>query len=451
MSLPANFRFGVGSSAYQIEGGANEGNKLPSVWDTFSHLPGKIKNGDNGDVADDFYHRYKEDIALAKELGVDSYRLSFAWTRLVRADGSPNPAGIAFYRSVLTEIRKQGMKPLVTLYHWDLPQFLEDKGGWKERSIVDAFLRYVSIVKDSFLDLCTDYATFNEPQCFLFLGYQNRGHAPGKVYSFEEMMRAVHHVLLSHFKAQALLKEGHPEVEVGFVNTMDGIVPDSPDRKLWKAVGEHFFSVPETAGGFYTQSIYMDPLYLHRYPASVEAYMREHGILQKGDLETIAKGTDKTVYVNLYTGLHCFFDGNGEYRAEKRPTKENLGALNWLVCEPQALYYTCKLLQERYALPIVISENGDCVDDRLEKDGNVHDPRRSAYLLSYLAELERAVRDGIDIRGYYYWSLCDNFEWAEGYAARFGLVYIDYLHSLQRVRKDSFFAYRDYIRKHRPD
>ena len=449
MAFPPHFRFGVGSSAYQVEGGVKERNKLPSIWDTFCRLPGKIKNGESGDTACDFFHRYKEDIALAAELGADSYRLSFAWTRLVQEDGSANPEGIAYYRSVLSEIRKKGMRPLVTLYHWDLPQFLEDRGGWKERSTADAYLDYVRIVRDHFLDLCTDYLTFNEPQCFVYLGYQNLGHAPGKVYSYEEMMKAVHHVLLSHFKAQKLLKEGHPEVEVGFVDTMDGIVPDSDDPKLWEEIGKHFFSLPKTVQDFYTQSIYMDPLYLHRYPPEVEKYMRNHGILQEGDLETIASGTDTTVYINLYTGLHCFLDGNGAYHAEKRPTPEKQGALGWLVAEPEALYYTLRLLQERYRLPIIVSENGDCVEDQLETDGRVHDPKRSAYLLSYLSELERAVSDGIDVRGYYYWSITDNFEWAEGYSARFGLVYIDYRNGLKRIRKDSFYTYRDYIRKHR--
>lgn len=447
--LPSHFHFGVGTSSYQVEGAPHEGGKLPSIWDVYSHVPGHIKNGDTGDVAVDFYHRYKEDIALAKELGVDTFRFSLAWTRLVKEDGSVNLEGVVFYRSVLEEIHCQGLRPVITLYHWDLPQYLEDKGGWKERSILDAYLAYVSIVKEHLLDLCTDFLTFNEPQCFLYLGYQNLGHAPGKVYTFEEMMRAAHNVLVCHFKAQKLLKEDHPEVTVGFVNTMNGVIPENDDPKLWKAIQENFFKTPKGPKDFYTQSIYMDPLYLHHYPKEVEDYLREHNILEPGDLDLIKEGKDDTVYLNLYTSNHCYLDEKGKYHSERRPTKEKQGYLDWLIQEPETLYYTPKLIQERYHLPIVISENGDAVEDTLTPDGHVHDPRRSSYLLSYLHEMERAIEDGVDIRGYFYWSLCDNLEWAEGFGPRFGLVYIDYKNNLRRIKKDSFYDYQEFIKENR--
>ena len=448
MPFPKEFHFGVCSAAYQVEGAIHEGDKLPSIWDVYSHTPGKIKNGENGDIAIDFYHRYKEDIVLAKELGVDTFRFSLAWTRLVKQDGSTNEAGVKFYRQVLEEIHRQGLRPVITLYHWDLPQYLEDRGGWKERSIIDDFLTYVRVAKENFLDLCQDYLTFNEPQCFLYLGYQNLGHAPGKVYTVEEMMRAAHNVLMCHFKAQRLLEEGHPEVHVGFVNTMNGVIPEDDSVALWEEIKKHFFAPPKTAQDFYTQSIYMDPLYLHHYPKEVEEYMEEHHILQPGDLDLIRNGKEDTVYLNLYTANHCYVDKKGLYHSERRPTKENQGFLEWLIKEPKTLYYTPKLIQERYHLPIVISENGDAVEDTLTPDGHIHDPRRSEYLLSYLGEMEKAIQDGVDIRGYFYWSLCDNFEWAEGFGPRFGLVYIDYKNGLKRIKKDSFTSYQTFIKEH---
>ena len=431
------FRFGVGMSSYQVEGAFG---RSPSIWDELSQRKGAIKDGSDASLADDFYHRYKEDIRLSKELGIQDFRLSFSPTRFFDENGNETVEGIHFYQEVIQEILRNRLRPVVTLYHWDLPCYLEKKGGFTSPEIVSFFTRYAEIVAEHFSSLVSSFITFNEPQCFLGIGYQRRNHAPSTYHTFEEMKRATHHVLLAHAHMYQVLKRANPHCEVSFVNTMNVPLPINDNPLLLEKCRQKLFSIPKDETDFYSISIYLDPLVKGYYP---EGFLPDN--IKEGDLEFIQISRPDYLGLNIYTGTYFTLDEKNQLVESSHVEKEEASDLFWLKRRPGSLYYGPKFFYERYHLPLVITENGGCYRDNLE-EGQIHDTKRVLYLTSYLDALKKAIEDHIDIRGYYYWSLLDNFEWAEGLSKRFGLLYVDYKDNLKRYRKDSFYAYQNIIK-----
>lgn len=435
-------RYGVGSSGFQIEG--KEGRSL-SVWDLYLEKEGTL-DGSDPSYGTDFLKCYKEDIALAKDLGISDFRFGVSYSRVISEDGSFNKRGIRFYKDLAQAIKEAGLRPVCTLYHWDLPQIYENEGGWTKRDMAYRFASYARFLSESFGDLVSSYVTFNEPQCFLGLGYQKGlGHAPDTEHDYEAMLRSVHHVLLGHALASEAIRKRNPKAEILFVNTADIPLPiRKGDLSLERALSKMLFSIPKDARSFYTESLFLDPLYFGSYPAEI----RERSSLsfvEEGDMELIHKGKPDALALNIYTGHYYDLDKEGkvvEVREEEGPKSP----LSWLNFHPLALYYGPKYFYLRYGAPILITENGGCYDDRLE-EGKIHDPDRINYLSSYLDALKKAKKEGVPVLGYYYWSLTDNLEWKEGVSKRFGLVYVDYKKGCLRIPKDSYFAYRDIIAK----
>ena len=444
--FPKDFSFGAGVSAYQVEGGCKEGGKDLSIWDVYSHKKGNILDGTDGDRAIDFYHRYREDLDLARELGLDDFRFSLAWTRVVKEDGSVNRKGVSFYLSLIEEIKKRGRKPVRTIYHWDRPRWLEKKGGFLPRSVLHDFENLRRVVSRYFAPIMDDFISFNEPQCFLYLGYHHGGHAPNLTATYEELGRRAHHVLLCHALASFRIKSVNKKAKVSFVNTFNVPIPVRDDSLLKEKAKKKLFSFPHCAEEFYTNSIYGDPLYLGHYPVGYQEVRPAFpSFVRQGDRERIGKARPETIDCNIYTGTYYDLDKQGNLM-EANGRKGEDSALPWLKKRPLSLYYGSLFRYERYGLPIRITENGGCYQDSLA-EGKVHDRERKEYIREYLSSLSSAIDRGIPIRAYYYWSLFDNFEWSEGEEKRFGLVYIDYKNGLKRIKKDSFYFYQERIRK----
>ncbi len=442
--LPKDFRFGTGISSYQVEGAYRENEKEQSVWDVYTHEKGNILDGTNGDVALDFYHRYKEDLDLANELGIQDFRFSLSWARVLKADGTINLKGIRFYQSLIEEIEKRGMNPVRTIYHWDRPRWFFEKGGFLPRSCLDDFARYRDVVSEYFAPERTDFISFNEPQCFLFLGFHKGGHAPNVLRSYQELCQMAHHVLLCHAIASEKIKAKNPRADVSFVNTFNAPIPIRESVALSNKIKEMLFDYPKRAEDFYTVSIYRDPLYLGKYPDGYLESLQDSSFVHPGDRERISKAKPKTCDCNIYTGRYYDLNQDGNLIEVKKESKAEESDLAWLKKRPDSLYYGPLFRYDRYHLPIRITENGGCYKDSFE-NGFVHDEKRISYLKEYLSSVDKAIQDGIPIVSYYYWSLLDNFEWAEGYRKRFGLVYIDYERGLTRTKKDSFYAYKKII------
>jgi beta-glucosidase len=447
MPFPKKFTWGVAAAAYQIEGAATLDGRKPSVWDTFSHTPGKTFSGHTGDVACDHYHRWREDIALMRRLGVDAYRLSLAWPRLIpNGTGRANPKGIAFYDRLLDGLLKAGITPWVTLFHWDLPQTLEDRGGFLNRDLVGWFGDYAALVADKFGDRIKNWMTFNEPPVIIGLGYQDGVFAPGHNKPFADCLRGAHHLLMAHGRAVQALRAGCTgPVRISIAHTARERIPASDSARDIAAARSDYFAVREK--NLWNLSWWMDPIMLGRYPEDgLKAFARDLPKITAADLELIAQPIDYLAY-NCYTGWPIAADARG--RPKKLPlgwgTGNPRGTLPWLEIAPLALYWAARFQTERYGKPIVFSENGYCNTDFIHLDGKVHDPQRIDFLARYLGGLRRAADEGVPVAGYFYWSIMDNFEWAEGYKDRFGLVHVDY-HTQKRTPKDSYHWYRDVIR-----
>lgn len=442
--LLKKFRFGTGISSYQVEGAYKEDGKEESIWDAFTHEKGNVLDGTNGDVALDFYHRYREDLDLAKELGIQDFRFSLSWTRVIKEDGTPNPEGIRFYQSLIEEIKKRNRNPVRTIYHWDRPRWFLEKGAFLPRTCLDDFSKYRDIVSECFAPLRTDFISFNEPQCFLFLGFHKGGHAPNVLRNYLDLCQRAHHVLLCHAIAFEKIKAKNPLADVAFVNTFSASIPRRDDDVLLDKRKKSFFAYPKKAEDFYTVSIYGDPLYLGKYPNGYLESLPDTSFVHPGDIERIFRAKPKTCDCNIYTGRYYDLNPEGNLFEVRKESKKEQSDLAWLKKRPSSVYYGPLFRYDRYHLPIRITENGGCYKDSLKK-GLVHDKDRVSYLKEYLSRVDKANQDGIPIVAYYYWSLLDNFEWAEGYSKRFGLVYIDYDNGLKRIKKDSFYAYQKII------
>jgi beta-glucosidase len=435
-SFPEGFVWGTATASYQIEGAVHEGGRSPSIWDTFSHRPGAVVDGDTGDVADDHYHRYPADVALLADLGVTHYRFSLAWPRLQPDGRGPiNPAGLDFYQRLVDELLANGIQPWVTLYHWDLPQVLEDAGGWPVRDTAERFADYAALTHDRLKDRISCWTTLNEPWCSAFLGYAAGHHAPGRTEP-AAALAAAHHLMLGHGLAIRALRDQDPAAELGITLNLHPIEPATQDAADVEAA-RRVDAV--------SNRIFLDPLLRGAYPADLRddvAAVSDLAFVRDGDEKTIAAPID-LLGVNYYrrtvvragqvpdaspvwVGSESVAEvGTG------RPTTE----MGWEI-DPSGLYDMLTRLQRDYGVPLYVTENGAAFADVVGPDGGVADPERVAYLDGHFRAALTAIADGVDLRGYFVWSLLDNFEWAYGYSKRFGLVYVDYA-TQQRIPKDS--------------
>lgn len=448
--FPAGFQFGASTSAYQIEGAVDEDGRGSSIWDVFSHTPGRVARGENGDVAVDHYHRWEEDIALMGELGLDAYSLTVAWPRIVPdGDGEVEPRGLAFYRRLVDGLRDAGIEPLVTLYHWDLPQSLQDRGGWSNRATVDAFVRYARIVHAELGDAVSTWKTVNEPWCAAFLGHGSGEHAPG-ITDPRTAWRAAHHLLLAHGDAIAAMREQADDTHrFGFVPNLYGVVPASDSAEDREAAA----TIELLQNG-----VWLEATLEGHYPDAARDIFRrfwaDDAILD-GDLERIAQPLD-LLGINYYTRYHVHAGQGDEPVGSSFPGADHVvfdpppgpqTEMGWGI-EPDGLRELLLGLHERYALPpVLICENGAAFDDVVDEHGEVDDRNRVAFLADHLLALADAIDAGVDVRGYFVWSLLDNFEWAHGYDKRFGIVRVD-PDTLDRRTKASGRWYREVLAAH---
>jgi beta-glucosidase len=437
IGFPADFVWGAATAAYQIEGAAREDGRGESVWDRFAATPGKVRNGDSGEIACDFYHRYREDIGLMRELGLDAFRFSIAWPRVLPEGRGPvNQAGLDFYDRLVDELLANGIEPFPTLFHWDTPQALEDAGGWPVRATAEAFVEYAEAVAERLGDRVEHWVTHNEPWVVAWIGHALGTHAPGRT-SEADAVAAAHHLLLSHGWAVEAIQRAAPAAKVGITLNLSHAYPAShspeDEAAAWQMDGERY-------------RWFLDPVFRGSYPADLlerNELVAPH--VRNGDLEAIAAPID-FLGVNNYT--RDVVTAGGDHPRLLRPEGQYTD-MDWEVY-PEGLYRLLVRISEDYSPPaLYVTENGAAFGDVRGHDGKVHDPERTAYIEAYLDAVARAAAEGAPVKGYFVWSLLDNFEWGYGYSKRFGIVYVDYP-TLERVPKDSFYWYRDFIASHRP-
>jgi beta-glucosidase len=432
--FPSNFVWGVAASAYQIEGGAAEGGRLPSIWDTFSHRPGVIADGQTGDVACDHLHRWREDVALMADLGVDAYRLSVSWPRVIDGAGAPNPAGLDFYDRLLDALADRGITPVVNLFHWDLPQRLQDRGGWRQRDTVHRFAEFASTVAARLGDRVGTWAAMNEMFEHLVLGHVVGEHAPGLRLPLTEAGVVAHHLLLAHGSAVRALRAA----VAAPVMAINSYAPTRPagDSAADAAAAAYYDTMQNR--------LFTDPLLLGSYPQEMLPLVEP--AIRDGDLAVIASPVDLWG-VNYYT-VNAVRAIEGDIPLEVEPPEgAPVTAFGWAIA-PEGLTESLLRLRERYGdrlPPVVVTENGCAFDDVVDAGGRCDDRDRVAFLAAHLDAVRAALDAGVDVRGFYVWSLLDNFEWAAGYTKRFGLVHVDYA-SQRRTPKTSFAWLRDQIR-----
>lgn len=440
-NFPREFRWGVATAAYQIEGAVDEGGRGTSIWDTFSHTPGLTKNGDSGDVADDHFHRWEADLDLMASLGIRYYRLSLSWPRLQPSGvGALNREGVEFYRSLLSGMRDRGIEALVTLYHWDLPQALEDRGGWADRETAHRFSEYAALVITELGSLATDWITINEPWCISFLGYGTGAHAPGKK-STRLAVAAAHHVNLAHGLALAAIRLADPLLRVGNSNLVVDIEPAS------NAAEDADAALRLDA---MNNRIFLDPVYLGEYSEGVHEIFDQFGLadlIRDGDLELISRPVD-FMGLNHYQRVVVTADETAGYlRLREQPAAPATTSFGWSVVPDSLRSVLLRVSRDYTGVPIYVTESGASYDDYAGPDGAVNDTERVEYFSGYITAAGRAIGEGVNLQGYYAWSFLDNFEWAEGYSKRFGIVYVDYP-TQSRTPKLSALWYRQLIADH---
>ncbi|QWU17709.1 beta-glucosidase [Paenibacillus sophorae] len=437
VQFPQDFVWGAATAAYQIEGAYNEDGRGMSIWDTFSRIPGKVENMDNGDVACDSYHLYLEDIALMKELGITSYRFSIAWPRIFpEGTGEVNAKGLEFYHAFVDALLGHGIEPVCTLYHWDLPQSLQDSGGWENRDTVGAFAAYAETLFRSLGGKIKKWLTINEPWCVSFLSNYQGIHAPGNK-DLQTAVTVAHHLLLAHGSAVRKFRELELPGEIGYAPNVTWMEPYSSRKKDVEAC--------KRENGCYVEW-FMDPVFKGEYPSFLVKWFREKGAevpILKGDMELIHEKID-ILGINYYSGsLAKYEESAGLTACEPVEMGDDRTDIGWPIY-PEGFYKVLSYINNRYGdIPIYITENGACYNDGPD-NGIVADPKRVGYLHKHLLQLHRCISNGIPVKGYFAWSLLDNFEWAYGYSMRFGLVHVDY-DTLARTPKDSFYWYQDVI------
>ncbi|PWU69425.1 GH1 family beta-glucosidase [Gracilibacillus dipsosauri] len=437
IQFPKGMKWGTATASYQIEGATNEDGRGISIWDTFSKTPGRVVNGDNGDIACDSYHRYEEDVELMKELGIDVYRFSVAWPRIFpNGTGEVNQKGLDYYHRLVDKLLENGIEPMCTLYHWDLPQALQDNGGWNNRETIDAFVNYAELMFKEFDGKIKHWLTLNEPWCISFLSNYIGVHAPGN----EDLQLATqisHHLLVAHGRTVKKFREIGIEGQIGFAPNTTWLEPYSTRQEDIDACNREI--------GWYIEW-FMDPVFKGTYPKFMLDWFKKKGVeleIQDGDMEDIHQPVD-FLGINYYTGHIARY-------------KENEGLLDWELVEmnydrtdigwpifPEGFYNVLMRIKDSYGdIPIYITENGSCYNDEPE-NGRVRDSGRIHYLQQHLTALSRAIASGVNVKGYITWSLMDNFEWAEGYTMRFGIVHVNY-RTLERTKKDSYYWYKQTI------
>ncbi|WNG22387.1 beta-glucosidase [Cystobacter fuscus] len=435
MRFPENFLWGVSTSSYQIEGGAPDDGRGRSIWDTYCATPGKVANGDTGEVACDHYHRYPEDLDLLRDLGAKVYRLSIMWPRVLpEGVGRINEKGLDFYDRIVDGVLERGMRAWPCLYHWDLPQALQDRGGWTNRDIADWFTEYTALIARRLGDRVENWVTFNEPSVSAWVGHEEGRHAPG-LTDPRAAVRAAHHLNLAHGRAVAVLRELSPRAGVGTV------IPIHKARPLPQFQERDAHLVPLFEDKW--NGVFLDPIYHGRYPASLADRFAEH--VRDGDLKEIHRPID-FVGVNQYfpSYIQECSDGAWPFKHADPPFYFRRTEMNWAI-DGHAFYEALMLVKARYGNPpVYVTENGGAFIDVVGADGRVDDQDRIAYYREYLIGLQRAISEGADVRGFMPWSLLDNFEWARGYAKRFGLVHVDY-RTQKRTPKASFHFMRKVI------
>jgi beta-galactosidase len=437
--FPAEFVWGAATAAYQIEGATTEDGRGASIWDTFSRVPGAIVDGSSGDVADDHYHRYADDIALLAELGLKAYRFSIAWPRIMpTGGGAVNQAGLDFYRRVAETCHEHGVTPYATLYHWDLPQPLEDAGGWLNRDTAERFRDYAVATVDALGDVITHWTTLNEPWCSSLLGYGAGVHAPGRTLG-SESLHAAHHLLLGHGLAVSALREQHPSLSLGITVNLYSILPASDSDLDREAV--------RRADGLQNR-LFLDPLLLGRYPTDVlaDTGTTDWFAERADDLAVISTPLD-FFGINYYSRHTLAGPADGEFADPSRPSMlpgserirfVDTGApktdMGWEI-HPDGLVDVIEMVHDRAPeLPVLITENGAAFPDEVEVDGSIQDKDRQQYFEGHLDACREAIRRGLPLKGYFAWSLLDNYEWAFGYTKRFGIVYVDYETQVRTVK-----------------
>ncbi len=431
LEFPKDFAWGVSTAAYQIEGSPDADGKGRSVWDDFSHTPGKIADGKNGDVACDHYRRYAEDATLMRTMDVRNYRMSISWPRVIPAgSGRVNGAGLAFYDRLVDDLLAKGITPYVTLFHWDLPSALQATGGFANRSTADRFVEYADAATRRLGDRVKNWMTFNEPWVFSFCGHYQGVHAPG-LTDLKTTLAVAHHILLAHGKAVPVIRANVAGAKVGIVNNLAWIEPatdsaeDAAAARRWDLAYNGWF---------------MDPVYGKGYPKEMVAHYGDlMPTVEAGDMEAMAAKTD-FLGINYYTRRLVAHDPSNAHIQAKQVYRPYLQRAEFEEWEntPESLYKLLTGVRKEYGNPkIFISENGTTCLDAISADGCVHDPVRVEYLRRHFAAAWQAIREGSDVAGYFTWSFCDNFEWGFGFTKRFGVVYVDYDDGCRRIIKDS--------------
>lgn len=447
MGFSNDFVWGAATSAYQIEGAVKEDGKGEHIWDVYAGQAGHIYEGHSGQTACDHYHRFREDVAMMKEIGLKAYRFSTDWSRVLpQGFGAVNENGIAFYDALIDELLKNGIEPYITLYHWELPYEIYKRGGWMNPGITEWFGAYARLIAERFSDRVSHFFTLNEPQCFVGLGFLTGEHAPGLKAPLRDTFEMAHNALKAHGRAVQMLRQyGKQKLTIGYAPTCGMCYPKTEKPEDIEAARQALFSMnPDDRNWTWNVAWWSDPVLLGHYPkeglARYEEYLPN---ITDDDMKLISEPID--VYgQNIYNGRCIRMGSDGKPEEVKRYEGFPRTANHWPIT-PEALYWGPKFLYERYQKPIYITENGLSCHDTVSLDGNVHDPDRIDFLARYLHELKRAAQE-TDIRGYFQWSLMDNFEWARGYSERFGLVYVDF-QTQKRLMKDSAYWYRDVIRE----
>ena len=438
-----DFILGAAAASYQIEGAAFEDGKGLSIWDVFSHTPGKIRNGDNGDVACDHYHRLEEDVKIMKELGLKAYRFSFSWPRILpNGTGEVNPKGIEFYNKLIDCLLENGIEPFATLYHWDLPYELYKKGGWLNPECADWFAEYARVVAENFGDRLKNYMTFNEPACTVTLGYYEGVHAPGLKLPNDEILMMSHNILISHGRAVREIRKAVEGAKVGIVINFGPQIPASKEAEA--RLHEKYMNYDHT--NYHWQgNFWWEPLFNGKYHPDIDKYIKEKNLPMTEGFDIITEPMD-FMGMNIYSGHYFDIDENGNFYELDHKPGEATTHIGWYMTYP-ALYWGIKEVTEQYNIPVYITENGLSCSDMVFSDGKVHDPQRIEFTKGYLEGVERAYAEGMPIKGYFHWSVMDNFEWALGYNERFGMVYVD-MQTGKRTIKDSGYWYKEYIETH---
>lgn len=436
LKFPENFLWGTATSSYQIEGGIHEDGRVESIWDRFSHVPGKIYQNQNGDVACDHYHRYEEDVKLMAQLGLKAYRFSLAWPRILPDGKTYNQKGIDFYKRLIEQLLQNKIEPFVTLYHWDLPQTLEEKNGWINKDTSKYFADYAEIVAKELQDYAKYFFTFNEMMYIVQLGYKEGHHAPGRRENQKTVNQVKHNLLLAHGMGINAIKSVNTKLKAGIVHAIDSVLPADNDPETIQSVKKLFHQ---------KNTVIFDTIFYGKYTQeALQQFGNDAPDYTEDELKII--GTPIDIFgLNLYSGTPIRLTPTKECEPVPYPDKAPRTYYGWTIV-PESMYWAVRYIQELYPIKeFYITENGASFNDQVTPTGRVIDNNRIDYLKNYLIYLYKAIKEGYKVNGYFVWSLIDNFEWAEGYKHRFGLIYIDYENNQKRIIKESGYWYKKVI------